>query len=298
MERFCIITNREKDGSMAITGRIADFILKRGGSIYLTRGGCKKDGTHYTEVEDIPIDTQCALVLGGDGTILQAAQDLAKFDFPIFGINLGTLGFLAETEMAELDQALEKLFAGEYVIKEQMMLGVSVNTGGRRCVLPDALNDLVLTRSGFSRVIGAGVYINGDLVSDYRGDGVIIATPTGSTGYNLSAGGPIIAPESNVMVITPICPHSLGARSIIVTDRDVIRVSVRTSKKTQQEEAIATVDGRSSIKLRAKDYIEVRRAERAVKLVRLLDRSFYEVLRTKLLGGGCRDEIKQTEQDY
>lgn len=290
MERFCIITNREKDGSMAITGRIADFILRRGGSAYLTRGGCREDGTHYTEVEDIPADTQCALVLGGDGTILQAAQDLADFNFPIFGINLGTLGFLAETEMAELDGALEKLFAGEYVVREQMMLGVLVDTGGRKFLLPDALNDLVITRSGFSRVIGVGVYINGDLVSDYRGDGVIIATPTGSTGYNLSAGGPIIAPEANTMVVTPICPHSLGARSIVVSDRDVITVRVRTSKKTQQEEAIATVDGRSSAKLGAKDYIEVRRAARTVKLVRLLDRSFYQVLRTKLLGGGNKRE--------
>lgn len=290
MERFCIITNREKDGSMAITGRIADFILRRGGSAYLTRGECREDGTHYTKVEDIPADTQCALVLGGDGTILQAAQDLADFDFPIFGINLGTLGFLAETEVAELDGALEKLFAGEYVVREQMMLGVLVDTGGRKFLLPDALNDLVITRSGFSRVIGVGVYINGDLVSDYRGDGVIIATPTGSTGYNLSAGGPIIAPEANAMVVTPICPHSLGARSIVVSDKDVVTVRVRTSKKTQQEEAIATVDGRSSAKLGAKDYIEVRRAARTVKLVRLLDRSFYQVLRTKLLGGGNKRE--------
>ena len=256
MERFCIITNREKDGSMEVTNRIAAFLENRGGKVYLAGAENRGGGARYTRAEDIPEDTQCALVLGGDGTILQAAHDLAARQIPIFGINLGTLGFLAETEVAELDAALSKLLSGEYTVKEQMMLAVTVHAGGRKSALPDALNDLVVTRSGFSRVIGAGVYINGELVSDFRGDGVIVATPTGSTGYSLSAGGPIIAPAAGAMVITPVCPHSLNARSIVVSDSDEVTIKVRQSKKTQEEEAIATVDGGASAKLRAGDYIK------------------------------------------
>lgn len=284
MKRFCIITNREKDGSMEVTNRIAAFLENRGGKVYLAGEENRGGGARYTRAEDIPEDTQCALVLGGDGTILQAAHDLAARQIPIFGINLGTLGFLAETEVAELDAALSKLLAGEYTVKEQMMLAVTVHAGGRKSALPNALNDLVVTRSGFSRVIGAGVYINGELVSDFRGDGVIVATPTGSTGYSLSAGGPIIAPAAGAMVITPVCPHSLNARSIVVSDSDEVTIKVRQSKKTQEEEAIATVDGGASAKLRAGDYIKVRRAGCMVKLVRLSGRSFYQVLRAKLNG--------------
>ena len=286
MERFCIITNREKDGSMEVTNRIAAFLENRGGKIYLAGEEYRGGGARYTRAEDIPEDTQCALVLGGDGTILQAAHDLAARQIPIFGINLGTLGFLAETEVAELDAALSKLLSGEYTVKEQMMLAVTVHAEGRRSALPDALNDLVVTRSGFSRVIGAGVYINGELVSDFRGDGVIVATPTGSTGYSLSAGGPIVepSPAAGAMVITPVCPHSLNARSIVVSDLDEVTIKVRQSKKTQEEEAIATVDGGASAKLRAGDYIKVRRAGCMVKLVRLSGRSFYQVLRAKLNG--------------
>ena len=284
MERFCIITNREKDGSMEVTNRIAAFLENRGGKIYLAGEEYRGGGARYTRAEDIPEDTQCALVLGGDGTILQAAHDLAARQIPIFGINLGTLGFLAETEVAELDAALSKLLSGEYTVKEQMMLAVTVHAEGRRSALPDALNDLVVTRSGFSRVIGAGVYINGELVSDFRGDGVIVATPTGSTGYSLSAGGPIVAPAAGAMVITPVWPHSLNARSIVVSDLDEVTIKVRQSKKTQEEEAIATVDGGASAKLRAGDYIKVRRAGCMVKLVRLSGRSFYQVLRAKLNG--------------
>ena len=284
MEQFCITTNRENAASMEGTHRSAAFLDTRGGKVYLAGEENRGGGARYTRAEDIPEDTQCALVLGGDGTILQAAHDLAARQIPIFGINLGTLGFLAETEVAELDAALSKLLAGEYTVKEQMMLAVTVHAGGRKSALPNALNDLVVTRSGFSRVIGAGVYINGELVSDFRGDGVIVATPTGSTGYSLSAGGPIIAPAAGAMVITPVCPHSLNARSIVVSDSDEVTIKVRQSKKTQEEEAIATVDGGASAKLRAGDYIKVRRAGCMVKLVRLSGRSFYQVLRAKLNG--------------
>lgn len=284
MERFCIITNRDKDKSMAVTARISGILRRAGRQVSIADVDRRADGSCYTRAKDIPEGTDCVVVLGGDGTLLQAAHDLSGRGIPIFGINLGTLGFLAETEVAEVEGAFEKLFAGKYEIREQMMLSTEVSVGGQESRLPDALNDLVVTRSGFSRVIGAGVYINGELVNDYRGDGVIIATPSGSTGYSLSAGGPIVSPTTNMMVITPICPHSLNARSIVVSDNDVVTVKIRMSKKTQDEEAIATVDGRTAINLRAGDYVKVCRAAQTTKLVRLSGGSFYQVLGTKLSG--------------
>lgn len=284
MERFCIITNRDKDESMAVTARIVGLLQEAGKQAALAGVNRREDGSCYTRAEDIPGETDCVIVLGGDGTLLQAAHDLSGRELPIFGINLGTLGFLAETEVSGLEEAFGKLFAGKYEIREQMMLSTEVCVSGKSSQLPDALNDLVVARSGFSRVIGTGVYINGELVNDYRGDGVIIATPSGSTGYSLSAGGPIVSPSTNLMVITPICPHSLNARSIVVSDTDVVTVKIRMSKKTQEEEAIATVDGRTAVNLRAEDYVKVRRAARRVKLVRLFGGSFYQVLGAKLSG--------------
>lgn len=285
MERFCIITNRDKDESMAVTTRISGLLRAGGKQVCLAGIDRRPDGSCYTRAEDVPEGTECVIVLGGDGTLLQAVHDLSGRELPIFGINLGTLGFLAETEVAEIEEAFGKLFAGQYEIREQMMLSVKVCMGGQERFMPDALNDLVITRSGFSRVIGVGVYINGELVNDYRGDGVIVATPSGSTGYSLSAGGPIVSPASNMMVITPICPHAFNARSIVVADTDIVSVRIRMSKKTQEEEAIATVDGRAAVNLRAEDYVEVRRAARMTRLVRLSGGSFYQTLGAKLNGG-------------
>lgn len=294
MERFCIITNREKDEGLSVTKRLAGILDENRKSWYLAEEYITENGCHFTRAEEIPEDVECAIVLGGDGTILQASHDLAERQIPILGINLGTLGFLAEIELSEVKEALEQLFAGKYIIEEHMMLSVSFHLqdsgdGGRKAglpggAIPDGLNDLVITRSGFSRLIGAEIYVNGELVNAYQGDGVIISTPTGSTGYNLSAGGPILSPAAEMLVITPICPHSLNSRSIVVSAKDRVAVRIRASKKTQHDEAIATIDGSYAVNLGVGDYIEVKKAKRITRLVRFRSGSFYQVLRMKLNG--------------
>ena len=148
-----------------------------------------------------------------------------------------------------------------------------------------ALNDIVITRKGLSRIISLQIYVNDELVDDYRGDGVIVSTPTGSTAYNLSAGGPIITPKADVMVITPICPHSLSPRSVVVSADDVVKVVVRRSKKTQYDEAIATFDGQTVIDLRTDDEIYIEKAQYKTKLIRLSKTGIYEILRSKLTSG-------------
>ena len=285
MKKICIITNQEKDEGLEITRQIQKLFYQSSVECFLAERFQTGNSGYYTKASEIPDDVDCVIVLGGDGTLLQAAHDLAFREIPILGINLGTLGFLAETERSEIQKAVSQLLNEEYEIEKRMMLSVKrYGKESQKEFLPDALNDLVITRSGFSRLIAVSVYINGELVNNYRGDGVIISTPTGSTGYNLSAGGPILSPSANMMAVTPICPHSLNARSIVVSDRDLVCVRVETSKKTQTEEAIATVDGNYSVNLKAEDQIVVSRSEHTTKLIRLNGRSFFSVLRMKIGG--------------
>lgn len=281
MKKFCIIANRDKDEDLAITRKMLEFLEANGKEVYMTEESLLEGS--YTDASGIPEDVECAIVLGGDGTILQAAHDLIKRDIPILGVNLGTLGFLAEIEVQTMEQAFSDVFLDKYNMESRMMIEATVVKEDQKagCLKMSAVNDVVITRSGFSRIIGVSIVINGEAVQNYRGDGVIISTPTGSTGYNLSAGGPIVTPKAELIVITPICPHSLNARSIIVTSEDTVEIQIRESKKTQEEEAIVTVDGSLSMKLQANDRILIQKAKETVKLIRMEDHSFFHLLRTK-----------------
>lgn len=281
MKKFCIIANRDKDEDLTITRKMTDFLEAEGKEVYVTEESSLEGS--YTDASGIPEDVECAIVVGGDGTILQAAHDLIRLNIPILGVNLGTLGFLAEVEVQAMEKAFTDLFLDKYNIENRMMIDATVckEEHGACSLKVSAINDVVITRSGFSRIIGVSILINGEVVQNYRGDGVIISTPTGSTGYNLSAGGPIVTPKAEMIVITPICPHSLNARSIIVTSEDTVEIQIRESKKTQEEEAIVTVDGSFSMKLQANDRILIKKAKETVKLIRLDDQSFFHLLRTK-----------------
>lgn len=284
MKNFCVIANREKDENLEMTNQIMDYLQQFGAEVFITRECHDKDAV-YTDVSDLPENVECAIVLGGDGTILQAAHDLMTRKIPLLGINLGTLGFLAEIEKQNVNQALQAVVNGQFQIEERMMLDACVigkeNSRSDKICNP-ALNDIVITRSGFSRIIGVSIYVNGAHINNFRGDGVIISTPTGSTGYNLSAGGPVVTPGAETVIITPICPHTLNARSIVVKSSDTVLVKIMESKKTQAEEAIVTMDGGKAIKLRAGDNIEITRASEVTKLIRVEQNNFFQILRSKL----------------
>lgn len=282
MDRFCIIKNQEKDEQYEITGQIIRYLLNHQKECYVAMNLLDEYENYYTDSSSIPEGTECAIVLGGDGTIIQAANDLVKRRIPILGINLGTLGFLAEIEQQHTFKALDCLFEDRYEIELRQMLNGTISNETGKSYAGLALNDIVITRAGFSRIITMEVYVNGELVTKYRGDGVIISTPTGSTGYNLSAGGPIIKPDAQAVIITPICPHSLNARSIIVSANDEIQVRIGKSKKTQLEEAIATFDGRKAIQLHTNDVVVVHKAAEDTRLIKVSETSFFDILRTKL----------------
>jgi NAD+ kinase len=288
MDRFLIITNKDKDVDFLVTNKIVAHIEKAGKTAILSSVSSVQENDKKRE---IPEDIDCAIVLGGDGTIIQTANDLISYNIPILGVNLGTLGFLAEIETHNVLEALDRLFIDDYRIENRIMIEGNINYSPLHPKPVEnsmgyALNDVVITRKGFSRIISLGIYVNDELVDNFLGDGVIISTPTGSTAYNLSAGGPIIIPRASAMVITPICPHSLSPRSIVVSAEDTIKVVVGKSKKTQEAEAIATMDGNLVIDLGTDDTVVIKKARYNTKLIKLNRTGIYEILRSKLGNNG------------
>lgn len=274
MDFYLIIVNKNRDEELQVTKQVKEC-LTRLGKQFLT----------VLETDDQDIFQQalkrkitCAIVLGGDGTLIRAANRLLQQEIPIFGINTGTLGYLTGMEASEACRGVERLCQGDYCLETRMMLDVSVNGN----YLNTVLNDVVINRSGFSRLVSAAVSVNHSLLDVISGDGLLVSTPTGSTGYNLSAGGAIVQPQAELMMITPICPHSLTSRGIIVSADDEISIEIREGKRTQEKEVTVTLDGQEAGGLRAGEHITIKRSNYTTKLVKMDDRTFFEVLRTKL----------------
>lgn len=280
MRRFCIITNQNKDRELAITCEAERYLQEFGCESFRAGQNYECISSGYTDARQIPEDTDCAIVLGGDGTLLHAARDLAERGIPILGVNLGTLGFLTETEPSELREAIRRLSRNEYMLEEHSMLKAEA-----RGKVTHVLNDVVISRSGFSRIIRLQLYINGLPLQVYTGDGLLVSTPTGSTAYNLSAGGPVVAPDVDMFVITPICPHSLSERSLVISAEDKLELEVVRSRKTQEDEAIATTDGDFFRQLQVGDRITLTKSELSAKLIRFEKNRFYKALQSKLRWG-------------
>lgn len=281
MKHFLIATNSMKDKHMLLTAKIEDYIALHGGKSKRIIGD--SDGMVAYKVDDVE-EFDCVIALGGDGTILNVSRDLRKGKLPIVGVNLGTLGFLAEIEPEQVFSVIDRLLVDDYEIENRMNIrGMVYKENQPEPIARDvALNDIVVTRAGFSRVIGLKVYVNGRVMDIYEADGIIVSTPTGSTGYNLSAGGPLVSPGTSLMIITPISPHSLTSKSIVLSSEDEIVIEVLRMRKAQKEEAIVNFDGQPGIQLSAGDRIVVQKSNSVTKMVKLFDVSFYEVLREKI----------------
>ena len=284
MDKFYIITNRDKDQNLRFTEEIVQYLKDHGKKCQVQQAERRVEGEyHYTDPALIPEDTQCILVLGGDGTLLQAARDVVHREIPMLGINLGTLGFLAEIDKTSIYTALDKLFEDDYEIEERMMLTGTVWRGDKITGQDVALNDIVISRVGPPlRVIGFNNYVNDGYLNSYNADGIIIATPTGSTGYSLSCGGPIISPNAAMTVMTPIAPHTLNTRSIIFPEDDVITVELGEGRRQIQENGLASFDGDVEVPMATGDRIVIKKASVSVKILKLNHLSFVEVLRQKM----------------
>lgn len=284
MRRFLIITNTEKDTEFKVTNQIKDYLEEHSCEVVLCTDIYEEDYLKEDSEKKIEGEFEAAVVLGGDGTILRASRVLSKKEIPILGVNLGTVGFLAEIEPEFVMEAVQFVVEGNYQCDERMLLEGNIYHEDTLVFSSFALNEIVVSRSGFSRIIELKLTAGGELLDVYDSDGVIVSTPTGSTGYNLSAGGPIVSPKTSLIVVTPILSHSLISRSIVLSSQEEIIIEVGRVRKTQLEEAVATFDGQMGQKLSPLDKVVIKRAKETVRLIHFGNVSFYEIVRNKLYG--------------
>ena len=293
MKYFYIVTNRFKDPDGVNTRKIAHFLRSKGAGCVCQieqEKAFNKTGS-YSDVRLVPDNTECVIVLGGDGTLIQASRELSEKDIPFIGVNIGTLGYLTDTDMSSFEETLESLLRDDYEIDRRMMLDGCIYRG-EECIFSDmALNDVVINRNGALRIIDFDIYVNGEYLNTYSADGVIVSTATGSTAYSLSAGGPIIQPTARLIMVTPICPHSLNQRSIIFAADDEIMIEMKDNKSSSgrmtgslknDSARVATFDGESFCEVVTGDRIVITQSKRISRFVKTSRISFLERIRNKM----------------
>ncbi len=281
MKKVLIYTHKHKDPDSTITRRVSDYLDKNGVSSNVLISDLVRTEDKDADLELKPGEYDCIIVLGGDGTVLQAAREARELEIPIVGVNLGRLGFLTEIEPDRLEESLERLIKGDYYTEKRMMLRGEVIRKNGEVITSRSLNDIVISRYGGMNLITLPVYVNGQFLKDYIGDGIIVTTPTGSSGYNLSAGGPIAIPTSDVMIMTSICSHSLIQASIILSAEDKIEVRI-PEDDAHFRPAECSFDGSIRVLLEKGDTVRIRKSEKYTDFIRLNDLSFLETLHKKL----------------
>jgi NAD+ kinase len=278
--RLGIIPNLTKDKDMNVTRSMLDWFLNKDIKLLLESDiaeklncvniGCSRDEMYSS--------SDVIIVLGGDGTLLNIARQSAKYNVPLFGINLGHLGFLAEAEISDMYISLEKIIKGDYLIEKRMMLQAFIDDSEDETKELLALNDICITRGLIPRMISFSIFINDTFFELYSADGIVVSSPTGSTAYSLSAGGPIVSPELKVMIIALICPHTLHNRPIVISDKDEVRIEIGG----ENSEVMLSLDGQDSYKLNPSSVVKVRSSSFVTNLVKLKQRSFFDVLKRKI----------------
>lgn len=281
MKYFYLITNEVKDPQGVYTKRITAYLEAHGGKVTCIDNTAAAAMDTVVSKDRGGEEMACVLVLGGDGTLLRAARNMIDKDIPLLGINLGTLGYLAEVEIGAIEQALDKLLAADYTREERMMLEGQVR---KQHQSEDnfALNDIVISRCGTLQILTFHIYVNGQFLNSFSADGMIVATPTGSTGYNMSAGGPVVEPAANLLLLTPICPHTLNTRSIVLAPEDEIRIEIPQGKDGRLQAVEANFDGSCKIGLQTGDSIVIRKASKTTGILKLNTESFLAVLHKKM----------------
>lgn len=280
MNSFLLITNNQKDKDLSVTNSVCDYLMKEKGKQVKTFVPESRD---YDISEEHLTGVDCVIVLGGDGTILRVAKKIVKSNLPILGVNMGHLGYLADVEKSNVFSALDALCDGKYTTQNRMMLSGKVIRGEQEICCLDALNDIVITRGGSMQILNFEVRVNDKMLKAYRADGMILATPTGSTAYNLSSGGPIVEPGADMTLLTPIAPHTMLSRSIVLQAEDEIEVTILPPHDLNVEQLIEVYfDGIERVKLEVGDKVEVTKSEMTTTLIRISSASFLETLYEKM----------------
>ena len=283
MQRIGIVVKPKKAEAASVLCPLLDWLRGRGCEVLLDQdaaGLCPGRGSGQSR-EKIAAGAELIIVLGGDGTLLSVARLIAGRAIPILGVNLGGLGFLTEVTLPELFPTLEAVLESRFAVSRRIMLAATVQRGGRRVEEHIALNDAVISKTAPSRIVELETHVNGEFVASYRADGLIVATPTGSTAYCLSAGGPIIYPTLPALVLIPICPHTLTNRPLVLPDSAVVEIRPRSIG----EDVHLTVDGQVDVKLTSGDVVTLARAPQGVTLIKSPRLNYFELLRTKLKWG-------------
>ena len=276
--KIAIITNITKDTGLATAMRVADFLSGKA-ELYMS-DDCPLPNecmVSYIPYEKIWETVEMAIVIGGDGTLLQIASRCAQNSIPTLGINLGKVGFLTEIETADIEKALEKVISGNYKTEKRMLLKMQINNEN---VSYHALNDIVISKPDGIKIIGVDLYTDNELVYHYVADGLIIATPTGSTGYSISAGGPVVDPSMDLYIATPICPHMLSVRSAILSsDKEIV---IKLSRDYTNNSAMISTDGEKQRFINTEDEIRISKSGYEFELIKIGESSFYNTLINKL----------------
>ncbi|MBX5436294.1 MAG: NAD(+)/NADH kinase [Alicyclobacillaceae bacterium] len=278
MRTILLVVNQQKPKACGVAEQIVRQLEAARIRTVVAEAGTR--GTHHLPTGVLET-AELAFVLGGDGTMLGVARELAPARIPILGINVGHLGFLTQAEPHDVEETVRRVINRDYDLEPRLMIQASVWRGSKCVAQLTGLNDAGIAKGSFARMVTVEVYVDGVLVDAYSGDGVIVSTPTGSTAYSLSCGGPILTPRLQVMLITPICPHTLFSRPCVIDDRQEVRMVVHAT----HDDLGLTVDGQVGVRLQSGDVVEVRRSEAQAILVKWRDREFFSVLRHKLREG-------------
>lgn len=283
MKRIGIYVKQNHPDAVEFAREVAAWLKERDKQVFLEQGLADALGGEPQGylAKAIPALVNLIIVLGGDGTLISVARKIRDLGVPILGVNLGSLGFLTEITRKELFSVLEQVLDGDFSVSSRIMLDVKVQRQGKEVGHFHVLNDVVINKGALARIIDMEACIDNEYLTTYKADGLIISTPTGSTAYNMAAGGPIISPGTSCLVLTPICPHMLTNRPIIISDNSDVRVEV----KFQDEDVVLTADGQVGMPLKGGDVVEVRKSRSRTMLISSPTRNYYEVLRTKLRWG-------------
>jgi len=292
MDNIGLIVNRDKDKEFKYASILAESFSKRGIKVLAASDVSAGTGLRENGFDDDYVinNSDMLICMGGDGSFLRLARKVYDRNVPILGINLGSLGFLTEVDKNDIDNAAECIAAGNYVIEDRMVLEAVIKRGSKTIGRDIALNDAVINRGSFSRILRVKVLINNTFVDSFPGDGLIVSTPTGSTGYTLSVGGPIVEPDLDLMIVSPICPHALYSRSFITgSDRTVTAII----EENYSNDAMLTLDGQKGYRLKGGDEVHVRKADKRVRLLSVNRRSFFDIVRKKIYYRGEESKVNE-----
>lgn len=279
--KIAVIPNLSKKNADVYTSKVIKKIFSLNAEVLMLSDKQKffndRKIKYYSNIGNLIFNCDIVITIGGDGTIIHKAKHAARFSKPILGINLGKIGFVAGLEPTEIDK-LEQLIKGEYTVERRMMLSVNVKKGETTRKFY-ALNDVVITKGVYSGLVNLNVTLNNDEITKYVADGIILATPTGSTAYSLSAGGPVIEPSMKCILLTPICQHSMFSRPVIFGENSKINITAKTREK---DESVLSIDGGRPIIISDRDLVSVEAAKMTVSLIKLKNQNFYKVLNSKL----------------